>query len=95
MEEDGLSLKFPEENAKQAYTSILRDDVRVPVCKNCSCFFAYGFPTSDDGLLDYLICSENDLICDCIHHSVIARLLKQKGDSLVDITAWYHVLGRR
>jgi len=90
-----LNLKFPDENTKQGFFVILRDNVRIPVCKGCGRFFSYGFPSNEDGLSDHIICVENDIICKCIHHDVVSRLIKQKGDSLIDISTWYHILGRR
>ena len=90
-----VTLLFPSEDLKKAYSYILRDEVKIPVCKNCGKFFSLGFPSNEDGLSDYLICSANDLLCDCIHNDVVNRLMKQKGDSLIDISQWYRVLSNR
>jgi len=95
MDVDSITLKFPNDDTRKAYSFILRDDVRIPTCKNCNKFFSLGFPPNEDGLSDYLICSANELICSCIHADVVTRLMNQKGDSLIDITPWYTILRKR
>ena len=92
---DSISLLFPDENTKKVYFLVLKNDVRIPVCKNCNKFFTLGFPSSEEGFLDYMICSENNLLCDCVHNDLVGRLFKQKGDGLVDISPWYHIITNR
>ena len=86
-----LEIKDPEK--KQRYFDILAKDVRIPVCKNCGKLFSLGFPNNEDGLADYLISSENNLICCCEYFIIISKLHNDtKSDGLIDVNKYYKVI---
>ena len=84
-----ISLVINNDEAKQLFYEVLRDKARIPVCKNCDQLFSLGFPNTDDGISDYLICQENHLLCECEYSNMVRNLYNQKGEVLVDITPYY------
>jgi len=86
-----IKLLIRDPLVKERYFNLLRDIGKVPVCKNCSKLFDLGFPDSEDGVADNLICHENDLICTCEYSSMVKNLYNSKEDGIIDITLYYEV----
>jgi len=84
-----VSLELPSDKHKGEFFRHLRDAGKVPVCKNCGKLFQFGFPDSEDGVSDYLICQENLLLCECEYNKIVKNLYNQKEDGLVDIFNYY------
>lgn len=84
-----ISLKIENEEHKQAYFKLLRDEGKVPFCKACGFLFQFGFPNTAEGISDYLICQENLLLCECEYNRIVRNLFSQKEDGLVEIFPYY------
>lgn len=84
-----ISLKIEDEQAKQKFFNLLKTLVRIPVCKNCGKLFGLGFPNSEEGICDRLICEENHLLCECEYFKIVENLFRAKKDGLIDIFKYY------
>ena len=86
-----INLVIKDKVVKERYFNLLVDQGKVPVCKNCGKLFDLGFPDSEDGVSDNLICHENDLICTCEYLKMVKNLYNSKEDGIIDITPYYEV----
>jgi len=86
-----IRLVIEDPIVKERFFNILRDVGKVPVCRNCKKLFDLGFPDSEDGVADNLICHENDLICTCEYIKIVRNLHNSKEDGIIDITPYYEV----
>jgi len=86
-----MNLKLEDEKLKEKLYNLLRDHGKVPSCKSCGKLFKFGFPNNHEGMVDFLICEENDLTCNCPNFKLIENLYKQKEDGLLDISPFYNV----
>jgi len=86
-----MSLKIEDTRVKEKLFNVLKEYCRVPFCKSCGKLFKFGFPNSHEGMVDFLICEENGLTCDCPNFKLVENLYKQKEDGLLDISKFYHV----
>jgi len=86
-----IQLVIHNPKVKERYFNLLIDKGRIPICKNCGKLFDLGFPDSEDGVADNLICHENDLICDCEYLNIVKNLYNSKEDGIVDTTPYYSV----
>jgi len=86
-----IQLVIRDPKVKERFFNLLRDVGKVPVCKNCEKLFDLGFPDSEDGVSDNLICHENDLICTCEYYKMAKNLYNAKEDGIIDITPYYEV----
>jgi len=77
------------EEIKEKYFNLLRDELHIPVCKNCKKLFNLGFPKNEQALCDYLICVANSLICICENSKKVEKLYISSGDGSLDITSYY------
>lgn len=84
-----VTLKLDDELQKQTFFELLRDGAKIPYCKACGFLFQFGFPNTDEGICDYLICLENELLCECEYSRIVRNLFSQKEDGLVDILPYY------
>ena len=85
-----INLKFEKEDQKQAFFELLKNHVKIPICRNCGLLFSLGFPNSETGLADHLICEENGLICFCEYSKMVRNLYnKAKEDGVIDISLFY------
>lgn len=83
-----INLKL-EEAEKLLYFELMRDQVKIPTCKNCGNLFSFGFPNSEIGLADHLICEENHLICECEYSKIVRNLFSDLKDGVIDISMYY------
>lgn len=88
---ENISLKIESEYIKKKYLHTLKHTGKIPVCLNCKKLFSLGFPNSEEGISDYLICQENYLLCECEYSKMVRNLYVQKEDGLVDMTQYYKV----
>jgi len=86
-----INLVIHDPIVKERYFSLLRDVGEIPICRNCEKLFELGFPDSEMGVSDNLICHENDLICTCEYLKIVKNLYNSKEDGIVDITPYYEV----
>lgn len=86
-----INLVISDEVVKENYFYFLKHIISVPVCKNCGKLFDLGFPDTDEGISDNLICHENDLVCSCEYFKMIKNLYNSKEDGIIDITPYYEV----
>jgi len=86
-----IQLVIQDTIVKERYFALLRDVGKIPVCRNCSKLFDLGFPDSEDGVADNLICHENDLICTCEYLKIVRNLYDSKEDGVIDINPYYEV----
>jgi hypothetical protein len=87
-----ITLVIPNEENLKEYIYFLKNKVKVPTCKSCGNFFQLGFENSEEGICDYLITQENNLLCDCEHYRIVRNLINQKEDGIVDVSAYYLVI---
>jgi len=85
-----IKLVISDDSVKKRYCEFIRDIVKIPICNNCSKFFELGFPNTETGILDNLICFENDLICDCEYSKIVKKLYNSKEDGIIDVISYYH-----
>ena len=86
-----MSLKIDNQRVKDKLLTLLSETIKIPTCKSCGKLFKMGFPNSHEGMVDFLICSENDLTCTCPNFKLVENLYKQKKDGLLDISQFYNV----
>jgi len=84
-----IKLILDDLKIKERYLNLLRDEGGVPICKNCGKLFDLGFPDSENGISDNLICHENDLICTCEYYKIVKNLYNSKEDGVIDISSYY------
>lgn len=82
-------MKIESDEIKEKYFNLLRDDLRIPVCKKCKKLFNLGFPKSEQALCDYLICVANNLICFCENSKKVEKSYNSSGDGSLDISNYY------
>lgn len=63
--------------------------VRIPACLNCGKLFDLGFPGTEQGISDNLICAANHMICECEHNNIVRNLYEMKKDGSVDTSRFY------
>jgi hypothetical protein len=86
-----INLVFPDEISKETFFTALKKEARIPICLNCKKLFGLGFPNTEEGVCDHLICEENHLICECEYAKMVRNLYASKEDGLIDITPYYRV----
>ena len=84
-----MDLKFKDDKIKAEYFRVLKEHVKIPVCYNCKKLFPLGFPNTEEGLQDSIICDQNDLLCKCEYYRIVSNIFKQKNDGTIDITPYY------
>ena len=77
---------------RKTYFEALKDKARIPYCKACGKLFQFGFPDNEQGICDYLICQENELLCECEYNRIVRNLFSQKEDGLIEIHPYYEIL---
>ena len=87
-----IQLVIHDPVVKERYFNLLRDVGKLPVCKNCGKLFDLGFPNTEEGTSDNLICHENDLVCTCEYMNIVKNLYNSKEDGVIDITIYYEVI---
>jgi len=86
-----INLIIHDPVVKQRFFDLLKKEGKIPVCKNCGKLFELGFPDSEDGVADNLICHENDLVCDCEYFKMVKNLYNATEDGIMDTTKYYEV----
>jgi len=84
-----ISLIISDSKVKERYLNFLHTEGKVPLCKNCKKLFDLGFPDSETGVSDNLICHENELICNCEHYNIVKNLFNSPEDGVLDISSYY------
>ena len=86
-----IQLIIHDSAVKERYLNLLIDQGKIPVCKNCGKLFDLGFPDTEDGVADNLICHENELVCVCEHLKIVKNLFNSKEDGIIDTAPYYEV----
>lgn len=84
-----IKLVIDDPQVKKNYFEFLRDTALIPVCRNCGKLFDLGFPDTEEGVADNLICHENGLICSCEYFRIVKNLFSTKEDGVIDIHTYY------
>jgi len=84
-----VNLIISEECHKKAFFDFLKDTAKIPICKKCGRLFGLGFPRSEDGIADRLICEENYLLCECENLIKVRELFSIEKDGELDISEFY------
>ena len=84
-----ITLEIKDEKIKEAFFSFLKEEVKIPICKNCGKLFSLGFPSNETGICDRLICEENFLVCECEYSKIVEKLYSIEKDGVIDLTPYY------
>lgn len=84
-----IQLIIEDSSVKEKYFDLLRYTAQIPICRNCGKLFDLGFPDTEEGVSDNLICHENDLICSCEYYKMVKNLYNSKEDGVMDTTKYY------
>ena len=80
-------LKIENDELKDNFFKLLK--ARILVCRNCGLLFEFGFPNTEEGLADHLICVTNKLVCSCEYSKMARNLYSDKKDGLIDVSKFY------
>lgn len=80
-----MNLLIESSEVKQKYLDMLKK--KIPSCLKCLKLFNLGF--AKESFDDYLICLENDLICNCENSKIIEQMYTSAGNSYLDVSNYY------
>lgn len=85
-----INLKIDSYDLKKKFMDMLHVEASIPKCLNCGFLFSLGFPDSYQGLSDFLICQENNLLCECDNFKKLNEEIKNGKERKITISHYYH-----
>ena len=84
-----IDLKIKDPKVKKAFFKLLKEKAKIPVCKKCGKLFPLGFPNSEAGIADKLICEESQMLCECENFEKIEEMFRAEKDGMLYISKYY------